>query len=68
MYSVRGNPPLLHLWDDVLQDVSVAMTSVLYLSNKEWGQPFQLDRYCLSLVGVKYKVHKIVGNLYLANF
>ena len=32
----RGNPPLLHLGDDVLQDVGVAMTSVLHLGNNNW--------------------------------
>ena len=33
VYGVRGNPPILHLGDDVLQDVGIAMTSILYLGN-----------------------------------
>ena len=33
---LRGNPSLLHLGDDVLQDVGVAMTSVLHLGNNNW--------------------------------
>ena len=33
---LRGNPPLLHLGNDVLQDVGVAMTSVLHLGNNSW--------------------------------
>ena len=37
MDVLRGNPPLLHLGDDVLQDVGVAMTSVLHLGNNIIG-------------------------------
>ena len=34
MDGVRGNPPLLHLGDNILQNVGIAMTSVLYLGGK----------------------------------